>query len=51
MEVKETIGRGTYLYTGTIDCEKAGEYGLTSRVLPKGDDWIRNTPELITWAK
>ncbi len=28
----------------------AGRFGFTARATPKGDDWIKNTPELLTWA-
>lgn len=50
MTVKEKRGNGEYLYTCSIPCEASGRYGFTVRVIPKGDDWIRFTPGLITWA-
>ncbi len=50
MDVKEEKGGGTYVYTCTISCDRAGRYGFTSRVKPRGDDMIRNAPGFITWA-
>jgi starch phosphorylase len=50
MEVMENLGDGEYLYGCTLVCELSGRYGFTVRLTPRGDDWIRNTPGLITWA-
>lgn len=50
MTVQENRENGEYLYTCTITCQAAGRYGFTARVIPKGDDWIKFTPGLITWA-
>lgn len=49
MTVQEGQSDGQYIYTSAIRCDKAGQYGLTARVLPSGDDWIKNTPEFLTW--
>jgi starch phosphorylase len=51
MTVQENRGKGQYIYASNINCENTGQFGLTSRVLPHGDGWIKNTPDLITWAK
>jgi len=50
MNVKEDRGDGKYLYGCSLTCRGSGRYGLTARVTPKGDEWIKNTPGLITWA-
>jgi glycogen phosphorylase len=50
MHVKETDGKGKYLYECDLSCSKAGRYGFTARVVPKGDDLVRFTPGFITWA-
>lgn len=50
MAVQENLGNGEYLYGTTITCNTAGRFGFTARVLPHGDDWIKYTPELLTWS-
>lgn len=50
MRVREQIGDGRYLYECDIICEKSGRFGFTARAIPKGDDWIKNSPEFLTWA-
>jgi starch phosphorylase len=50
MHVKESDGVGGYLYECKLNCQKAGRYGFTARVVPKGDAVIRFTPGNITWA-
>jgi starch phosphorylase len=50
MSVLEDRGNGTYLYGCTLECRATGRFGLTVRVTPRGDDWIRFIPGLITWA-
>ena len=50
MTIKEDQGNGKYLYTCTITCSASGRYGFTARVIPVGDDRIKFTPGLITWA-
>jgi starch phosphorylase len=50
MAVLENRGDGRYLYGCTLSCETTGRYGFTARVTPQGDDFIRHTPGLITWA-
>ena len=50
MEVMESMGDGHYRYGCDVQCQHAGRYGLTARVIPKGDDRIKFAPGLITWA-
>jgi starch phosphorylase len=50
MHVKQTDNRGSYLYECALNCDKAGRFGFTARVVPKGDAVIRFTPGYITWA-
>ena len=50
MTVKEDIGQGTYIYSCKLLCDFSGRYGFTTRVSPQGDDWVRFTPGLLTWA-
>ena len=50
MEIKETIGNGSFVYQCTVTCQDSGRYGFTVRVGPRADDWIRYTPGLLTWA-
>jgi glycogen phosphorylase len=50
MTVKQDLGNGNYQYECALTCQKAGRFGFTVRVTPEGDDYIRNTPGLITWA-
>ena len=51
MDMQESLGNGEYLYACDISCRHSGRYGFTTRVIPRGDDWIKNTPGLITWAE
>ncbi len=50
MAVKEELGDGAYIYTCTLPCDLSGRYGFTARVTPRGDDWVKFTPNLLTWA-
>jgi starch phosphorylase len=50
MEVEEELNKGTYLYSCFLPCEASGGFGFTVRVNPKGDDFLRFTPGLITWV-
>jgi len=50
MSVKANRENGVYEYACTLNCEAAGRYGFTVRVVPRGDDRIRFAPGLITWA-
>jgi starch phosphorylase len=50
MGVQEILGAGTYRYTCDLPCHLPGRFGFTVRVIPRGDDFIRFTPGLLTWA-
>lgn len=50
MTVEKEMDQGEYLYGCTLTCEDTGRHGFTVRAQPSGDSWIKNTPELITWA-
>jgi starch phosphorylase len=50
MKVQENIGNGRYIYECDITCDNSGRFGFTARAIPKGDDWIKSTPDLLTWA-
>mgnify|MGYP000507152645 CR=1 FL=1 len=50
MAVAKDLGGGSYRYECTVICDAAGRYGFTARVVPRGDQWIQNTPGLLTWA-
>ncbi len=50
MWLQETISEGIHIYACTITCSDSGRFGYTARVIPKGDDVLKNTPGLITWA-
>jgi starch phosphorylase len=50
MQVLENRGNGNYLYGCTLNCEISGRFGFTVRVAPRGDERIKSTPRLLTWA-
>jgi glycogen phosphorylase len=50
MEARQALGDGRYVYETDLTCSISGRFGITVRATPKGDDWIKNTPELLTWA-
>ena len=50
MRVLEDHGNGDYIYGCTITCPASGRFGFTARIIPAGDNWIKYTPGLITWA-
>jgi starch phosphorylase len=50
MEMIEELGDGAFLYACTIRCSASGRFGYTARVRPAGDQFLQNTPGLITWA-
>ena len=51
MWLQKTIAQGTHIYACTITCSDSGRFGVTARVIPKGDEVLSNTPHLITWAQ
>lgn len=50
MKAEQDLGNGRYVYGCEVACHVSGRFGFTARATPKGDDWIKNTPELLTWA-
>jgi starch phosphorylase len=50
MTVLEDRGDGNYLYGCDLICEVSGRFGYTVRVAPRGDERIKSTPRLLTWA-
>lgn len=50
MNVAEDRSNGNYRYSCALTCRISGRYGFTARVIPRGDDWIRFEPGLISWA-
>ena len=50
MDLVEDQGGGRYKYGTTVLCNTAGRFGLTARVVPSGDNHLKYTPGLITWA-
>ena len=50
MHVLEDNGNGQYLYGCALNCQSSGRFGFTVRVTPRGDDRVKSTPRLLTWA-
>jgi starch phosphorylase len=50
MNVLEQTGDGRYIYGCDIICDTSGRFGFTARATPKGDDWIKSSPEFLTWV-
>ena len=50
MTVCEDIGYSNCQYSCTTICKVSGRFAFTARVTPRGDNWIKFTPGLITWA-
>jgi len=50
MSVEMEFGDGRYKYGCVLSCDVAGRYGFTARVIPSGDDMIKNLPGFLTWA-
>ncbi len=50
MQVNRDLGGGAYEYGCAVICEASGRFGFSVRATPSGDDWIKFTPGLITWA-
>ncbi len=50
MELQHTGSPGTHVYGCQVKCADSGRFGYTARVIPSGDDVLRNTPGLITWV-
>jgi starch phosphorylase len=50
MGVLEDRGNGYYLYGCSLTCQSSGRFGFTVRVAPRGDERVKSTPRLLTWA-
>ena len=50
MTVIEDRKDGNYLYGCDLTCETSGRFGYTVRVATRGDERIKSTPRLLTWA-
>jgi starch phosphorylase len=50
MRVLEDKGNGQYLYGCALNCQSSGRFGFTVRVTPRGDERVKSTPRLLTWA-
>jgi len=50
MTVVEEKGDGKYLYGCVLNCDVSGRFGFTVRVTPVGDERVKATPRLLTWA-
>jgi starch phosphorylase len=50
MNVQEDRGNGHYLYGCSLTCQGSGRFGFTVRVAPRGDQRVKSTPRLLTWA-
>ncbi|MEJ2728860.1 MAG: alpha-glucan family phosphorylase [Deltaproteobacteria bacterium] len=50
MGVLENRDNGHYLYGCSLACQSSGRFGFTVRVTPRGDERVKSTPRLITWA-
>ncbi|MFH1152324.1 MAG: alpha-glucan family phosphorylase [Pseudomonadota bacterium] len=50
MNLHEDCGSGCFVYACSLTCGDAGRFGYTARVIPKGDEILRDTPEFMTWA-
>ena len=50
MDVVEQRDNGDFLFGCTIPCNVSGRFGFTVRIIPRGDDWLKAAPLMITWA-
>jgi starch phosphorylase len=50
MNVLEDRGNGHYLFGCSLTCQSTGRFGFTVRVTPRGDERVKSTPRLLTWA-
>ena len=50
MSVVEDRGNGHYLYGCSLTCQGSGRFGFTVRVTARGDQRVKSTPRLLTWA-
>ena len=50
MTVIEDRGNGHHLFGCNLKCDVSGRFGFTVRVSPRGDERLKSTPKLLTWA-
>ena len=50
MTVLENHGNGHHLFGCNLKCDVSGRFGFTVRVSPRGDERLKSTPRLLTWA-
>jgi starch phosphorylase len=50
MSMVEDLGEGIFRYSCDVTCNEAGRFGFTARVMPRGDQYLKNAPGFITWA-
>jgi starch phosphorylase len=50
MAVREDKNNGHFLYGCSLTCKSSGRFGFTVRVAPRGDERLKSTPGLLTWA-
>jgi starch phosphorylase len=50
MSVRESLVNGYFIYECSLTCMNSGRFGFTVRVKPRGDDRLKLTPYMITWA-
>lgn len=49
MELAEKLNDGYYIYRHQLQCEHAGRFALTARIIPAGQDWSNSMPGFICW--
>jgi starch phosphorylase len=50
MTIQESHAHGEHVYRQELTCGGSGRYGLTARVIPRGNDWSHDMPGFMTWA-
>jgi starch phosphorylase len=50
MTVLEDRGNGYHIFGCNLKCDVSGRFGFTVRVSPRGDERLKSTPRLLTWA-
>ena len=50
MNMIEDLGKGRFKYSTSLLCNNAGRFGVTARIIPSGDNYLKHSPGLITWA-
>jgi len=50
MKVLEDHQNGHFLYGCSLTSKSSGRFGFTVRVAPQGDERLKSTPGLLTWA-